>query len=50
MMRGVDYNYPVAFADFNRNTPHCPRPTMDKARRIASNLAKLSHYLAANPD
>jgi hypothetical protein len=24
--------------------------TMDEARRIASNLAKLPHYLAANPD
>jgi hypothetical protein len=24
--------------------------TMDEARRIASNIAKLPHYLAANPD
>ena len=24
--------------------------TLDEARRIASNIAKLPHYLAANPD
>jgi len=28
----------------------CVKAPVDEARRIASNLAKLPHYLAANPD